>query len=795
MKNKFYTIFFILNIIFSNISFADPFEFKTTDIKIKDEGNLIYASEGTAVSDDKNLVIQAKNFEYNQELDFLKAFNGTAFIKPDNLEIQFDEVEIDRINSILIAKKNVKILNTEKKISIETDLLNYNFNSKILESKTHSILQDQFENIFDTQYFNYNVEKNILKIKDSNFKDASNNNFYIELAYINTLTNNLYGKDVTINLDNKSFNEDNEPRLKGRSIINNEDSTLISKGVFTTCKKNDVCPPWQLSAEEIEHNKKRQVVNYKNAWLKVYDVPVMYFPKFFHPDPTVKRRSGFLVPTFKNSTNSDNYLNVPYFFAISMNKDMTITPRVYTDDKILLQTEYRQVNKNSSHLSDISLFKEINANSKSHFFYKYNKNMNFSYFEDSNLDLNIEKTSNDTYLKSSKLLSPIINRYDVLENSFNLSLYSDDTSINTNFIVYEDLNKTNSSDKYEFILPSFDLIKNFDNMENLNGNLSFRTNNLIRNYDTNIFEKTNINNLIFNSNPKISKNGFYNNYQFIIKNVNSDSQNSENFDEDANYYSSGLFQFNSSLPLIKENENFQNLLKPKMALKISPNNTKNISDKEIKLDTTNIYNLERLSSNDTVEGGMSLTYGNEFSVLKKSNSDELFSFKVANNLRFDENEDLPNINQLNQKTSNFFSEISYNPNKILNIKYDTASKNNIKDTSYENLITKISLNNLVTTFEYLNENNTSNKNSYLLNTTEYSIDKSNSISFSTRENKTSDLTEYYKLMYEYKNDCLAASIEYNKDYYDDRDIKPEENIFLKLTIIPFGETSSPDLKK
>ena len=73
------------------------------------------------------------------------------------------------------------------------------------------------------------------------------------------------------------------------------------------------------------------------------------------------------------------------------------------------------------------------------------------------------------------------------------------------------------------------------------------------------------------------------------------------------------------------------------------------------------------------------------------------------------------------------------------------------------------------------------------------LNDSNSIQFSTRENQSSNLTEYYKLMYEYKNDCLAASIEYNKDYYDDRDIKPTENIFFKLTIIPFGQSSSPNL--
>ena len=63
----------------------------------------------------------------------------------------------------------------------------------------------------------------------------------------------------------------------------------------------------------------------------------------------------------------------------------------------------------------------------------------------------------------------------------------------------------------------------------------------------------------------------------------------------------------------------------------------------------------------------------------------------------------------------------------------------------------------------------------------------NSLSFSTRKNKKTNLTEYYNLVYQYKNDCLDASIEYNKEYYSDRDIKPDEGIFLKLTIIPFNK--------
>jgi LPS-assembly protein len=109
---------------------------------------------------------------------------------------------------------------------------------------------------------------------------------------------------VIIKFDNSKFgNKNNQPRLKGNSVYSNKNSTILKKGVFTTCKKRDKCPPWVISAEEIKHNKLKKIINYKKKWLKVYDVPVLYFPKFFHPDPTVKRQSGFLIPTLSNSNN------------------------------------------------------------------------------------------------------------------------------------------------------------------------------------------------------------------------------------------------------------------------------------------------------------------------------------------------------------------------------------------------------------------------------------------------------------------------------------------------------------
>ena len=75
------------------------------------------------------------------------------------------------------------------------------------------------------------------------------------------------------------------------------------------------------------------------------------------------------------------------------------------------------------------------------------------------------------------------------------------------------------------------------------------------------------------------------------------------------------------------------------------------------------------------------------------------------------------------------------------------------------------------------------------------LNESNSLKYRTRRNKKTDLTEYYNLIYEYKNDCLTAAIQYNKDYYSDKDLKPNEEIFFSISIVPFSKINSPSKRK
>ncbi len=763
------------------------FSFETKNIEITDNGNIISANNGKAISKDGNLEILADNFQFNNSSGILEIKgNGSIFINKKNLKIKFEKGMVNPKKFIFDAFGDIEVENLNRNLKIKTEKINFNYKDDILISETKSLINDEFKNTLITDEFYYQLQKDLLKIKNLKFTDSSNNILELSTAYVNTKTNNLFGKDVFVKLDNKTFNENNEPRLKGNSVKNDETITEITKGVFTTCKRRDGCPPWQLSADKIQHDKKGKKINYENAILRLYDYPIVYFPKFYHPDPTVNRQSGFLTPTLKNTSNKKNFLSIPYYKVISDHQDITFSPRFYNDEQLLLQTEYRSVGFKSNHISDFSFKVDDYKKLKSHFFYKYNKSFSLDNFINNSFTLNIQQTSKDTFLKKNKIKSKLEVNDDVLENSAKINFSKDDMFINFETITYEDLSKQ-ESDRYEYIFPKIELSKNLNNKTKLNGDFVFNSQILNQNYNTNVLETININDLKFFSFAKITEGGIYNNYEFIIKNSNTNAKNSISYKNNESSNVSGLLQFNSSLPLSKSNKNYTKLLNPKLALKIAPNYTKDYRNNNNEIDINNIYSLERNAEIDSVEGGISLAYGSEYSIYNKRNYLNIFSFKTANNLRLKENNDLPKNSQIDEKISSIFNEISFHPNEMIKVNYKSSIKNNFKDINYENFTTEFKVNNLITSFDYYNQNKSYSKNSYLTNTTQLIFDDFNSLSFSTRKNKTKDLTEYYKLSYQYKNDCLDASIEYNKEYYSDRDIKPDEGIFLKLTIIPFNK--------
>ena len=156
---------------------------------------------------------------------------------------------------------------------------------------------------------------------------------------------------------------------------------------------------------------------------------------------------------------------------------------------------------------------------------------------------------------------------------------------------------------------------------------------------------------------------------------------------------------------------------------------------------------------------------------------------------------LPIKSKMQNKSSDIVGKISFKPNDNFNLNYNYSADNSLDTVNYNFLETKININNFITSFEFLEENNEIGSDSYFNRELGYKFNQGNMIKYTSRRNRKTDMTEFYNLIYEYKNDCLVAAVEYNKNYYEDRDIKPSEEIFLSLTITPLSSINSPNLNK
>ena len=329
------------------------------------------------------------------------------------------------------------------------------------------------------------------------------------------------------------INPKNDPRIFSNTINIKKDRSTFEKSVFTLCqfREKGKCPPWTIQSKKMLHDNIKKTIYYDSAIVKVYDLPIFFFPKLSHPDPTVERRSGFLPPSFYDTKNLGSGISIPYFFDLGVDKNFTLTNRLYMTENPLFLGEYHQVFKNTSFMTDFGHtqgYKKTSDNKrggkKSHFFTKIVKNFTDENGFNNELEVNTQEVSNDKYLKLYKIDSNLVNyNTETLENSINFYHERENLFFGLNASVFETL-KSNYEDKYEYILPELTLDKNIFSKEGI-GNLELLTNYKVHNYDTNKFTNFLINNFNFESNDKVFKNLFNNKILANVKNINYESKN------------------------------------------------------------------------------------------------------------------------------------------------------------------------------------------------------------------------------------------------------------------------------
>lgn len=143
-------------------------------------------------------------------------------------------------------------------------------------------------------------------------------------------------------------------RVVAESAERSDGNILIfNKAVYTPCEIREAegrPPLWQIKAVRVIHNQEKQIIEYRSATFEFLGVPIAYMPYFYHPDPTVKRKSGFLAPRVGYTTQLGFFSEIPYFWAIAPNYDMTLSPRVLSRQGVLMKGEFRQRLANGSYL-------------------------------------------------------------------------------------------------------------------------------------------------------------------------------------------------------------------------------------------------------------------------------------------------------------------------------------------------------------------------------------------------------------------------------------------------------------
>ena len=175
-------------------------------------------------------------------------------------------------------------------------------------------------------------------------------------------------------------------------------------------------------------------------------------------------------------------LTLPYFKVISENKDLTLTPIWFDTDTLMSSLEYRQENKNSNFLSDFAFVNNYQSyttkktNSLSHLFLKYNLDLSLENFNSSDLNISINKVSNDSYLNvfdqyiTKSKLRP--GNFSELTNNAVLNLDHENYNFETGVISYENLGTKKQSDRYQYVLPYYSFDKNIS-QNYFEGNVSF----------------------------------------------------------------------------------------------------------------------------------------------------------------------------------------------------------------------------------------------------------------------------------------------------------------------------------
>ena len=742
---------------------------------------------------------------------FLKS-NLSFSQQKDIYNFSADKLIYSQDNSLVEATGNVVAKNQEGK-QIAADKIIYNKTIQKLNTFGNSKFSDGKSGTLFAESFEYNLEKKIITAeKNVKFIDKEKNTYYFSKLNADDKFDEIIGYDINADLNKQNlksgdkFNEFIEPRFSGKSASIKNNITIVKDARFTTCKKTnetDGCAYWNLNAGELIHDKEQKKITYKNASLDLNNIPVFYLPYFAHPDPTVKRESGFLPPTLANlGGDIGSSLKIPYFYPLSESSDFTVSPVYYFKQNPLLLGEYREKFKNG----DLSLeggftqgYKEITTTktdgSRHHLYGNLYLTFNDKILDQTIFNTKIQHVNNPTYLRVNKINSTndgfkrnLVKEDDTkLTNEIYLNSFGKTENFNIKTATYRDISITKNSDQYSYLLPelSYSKYSLFDN-----NNLSFSSIFKSLNSNTNQNKSSFINNLDYSTQE------FYNNdlgigYKFLTKinNINYYSDY-KTPNENLNNQINPVIGFDTSIPFAKINKETEQYIIPRLLTRYAPGKMTNATTNDTTLNTDNIFSMNRMNSDELIEKDLSFNLGADWIWQEKKTGNkepEKASVSLGQVLKLNKDLDMPTKSSLQKANSDIVSKINYLSPKNFDITLKNTFDNQLNHVYYNDLTIKKNFSSAEANFNFYEKNTHIGNERYAkANLTSYITD-STKLKIESDRNLKTDLTNSHKLGIENENECIRYGFYLQKNYSSDKDLKPATSVYFGVTLLPFGE--------
>lgn len=568
---------------------------------------------------------------------------------------------------------------------------------------------------------------------------------------------------------------------------------VFDRAVYSPCApcadRPDRPPLWQVKAVKVRHDRTAKIVEFSEARMEIEGVPVFYIPYFYQPDPTVKRKTGLLVPSFANSSDLGAMIQLPVFVTLSPHADLTLTPWITTKEGPVIEAEYRRALQHGAIEVDGSLTRDSEGQTRGHVLGAARYDLDETW----RAGIDVRRSLDRTYLRRYNFG----NQQTLVSRAFTEAL-ADNQYFAANAYVFQGLDSDDDNDNIPIVAPKLDYAYT-SGLDPLGGRTGVRLDLASFNRP----EGSDTQRLSARADWRLPMPGRFGELYTLSAGLWGDGYHVNDFKPErgadpVNGFTGRLVpqaSFEARLPLVRDGARYSQVIEPIAEAAISPRagNSRRIPDEDsqdIEFDDTNLFGFDRFPGLDRVEEGPRFNYGLAWSLFGEG--DRHASVFAGQTYHVFDDRLFPEGSGLENRLSDVVTAVDLMPDPQIDLSYRGRIDVSRAAARRHELQGRFGPPTLRLGASYVRFDSAPESGFPKREQVGFGLTSQLDRYWRTRVAGARDLTEggawrEVGVRFTYEDECFVFSIGYAREDIEDRDIKPRDVVFLRLGFKTIGD--------